>query len=107
MRFSEIPKFGATFTYRHKSGTRELLETKFFGFDVHGIATGQDLERAILVFVEESPGANKSAIKSAMEMEFESPGRNKIERSIGKLVSKGLLRESPGKRNSKEYRLRQ
>ena len=63
----EVTPFGATFTYAHREGTKELETARFFGLPVisHADKAAEELKARVLLALEGGP-MNWSALKQAI-----------------------------------------
>lgn len=101
---------GATFTYHHAEGTRDLAQARFFGQRVFSKDEGalRELQAAILTEVAAKPGIEQKVLVDAVRdsmaaLNDRAPGVNRVRGVTSQMAKDGLLRETVGEKNSKRY----
>ncbi len=102
--------FGATFTFQHQEGTRDLAMARFFGQQTFDKDEGElrELQAAILTEVMAKPGIEQKVLVDAVRDSMaalvnKTPGINRVRGIAAQMVKDGLLREVTGERKSLRY----
>lgn len=102
--------FGATFSYQHKPGTRDLAEARFFGQQVLNKDENalRELQAAILTEVMARPGIEQKTLVDAVRdslaaLTNKAPGINRVRGVASQMGRDGLLREAVGDKNTRRY----
>lgn len=102
VRGADVLPFGATFTYKHRPDTRELVEAKFFGMEVEDLTSDTAIRRTVLELVTANTGINKGDLVIAAKAELDV-SKTRIRGQINKLVSQGKLSTISGTHNAILY----
>lgn len=105
VRGASVLPFGAVFTYKHRPGTKELAEAKFFGIRVEDLKSDSAIRRVVLEIVGASGGINQGNLVSAAKADLDKVGAPRIKGQINALVSQGKLVVLTGVRGALLYSL--
>lgn len=102
-RGTDVPPFGASFSFTHKPGTMELETAKFWGMVSEDLSSDYAVEQAILDNVRSSPGISKIELSKQVKEELDGVGLNRIRGIIDRMEGTGKLNRSDGQRGAKQY----
>jgi len=103
--------FGATFTYQHKEGTRDLQSVRFFSKQILTKAEREEneLKAAILTEIMAKPGIEQKALVDAVRDSVAAltgknpPGINKVRGTVTKMAAEGAIRSQGEKGKAIKY----
>lgn len=102
--------FGASFTYQHHEGSRDLAMARFFGQRVFNKDESalRELQAAILTEVMAKPGIERKELVDAVRdsmaaLNDRAPGLNRVRGVINLMAKDGLLKEVVGDKNTHRY----
>ncbi len=101
-----IRPFDAIHEYTHKTGTKELETSEFYGIPVEDKSSPAAIDATILdALVDSSEPMKRGELVKAAQAEIDI-GRNKLRAGIDRLTRNGQITETNGARNAKLYKIR-